>query len=110
MVFTTMSSINPLVDSVIHNSGAIESISNNFDHIEDFVSERIQIQGFGGITWAKGRGIIVVWATALEDKEKSQELRIHNALYCLDGPTSLILGRALNWSNVFKTRKRISYI
>ncbi|KAI7971876.1 hypothetical protein EIK77_007475 [Talaromyces pinophilus] len=59
-VFTTTKSCDSLVDSVIHNSGATESISNNIHYMEDFVPEKIHIQGFRGSVWAEGRGIIVV--------------------------------------------------
>uniref|UniRef100_A0A093UNR6 Retrovirus-related Pol polyprotein from transposon TNT 1-94 n=2 Tax=Talaromyces marneffei PM1 TaxID=1077442 RepID=A0A093UNR6_TALMA len=105
-VFTTSGDDDPLVDSVIHDGGATESISNNFDRMEDFVPERIRIRGFGGHLWAQGRGTMIVWATAPGDKEKSQQLRIRNALYCPEGPVSLVSGKALNRSGVFKDEEK----
>jgi transposase InsO family protein len=105
-VFATSSACEPLANSVIHDGGATESISNDLTRMEDFVPERIQIRGFGGTVWAEGRGTMVVWATAPGDKEKSQELRINNALYCPDGPVSLISGKALNRSGVFKDEEK----
>ncbi|KAL3704338.1 hypothetical protein TMatcc_010029 [Talaromyces marneffei ATCC 18224] len=105
-VFTTSGDEDPLVDSVIHDGGATESISNNFDRMEDFVPERIRIRGFGGHLWAQGRGTMIVWATAPGDKEKSQQLRIRNALYCPEGPVSLVSGKALNRSGVFKDEEK----
>jgi hypothetical protein len=74
--------------------------------MEDFVPERIRIRGFGGYIWAEGRGTMVVWAKAPGYKEKSQELRIHNALYCPDGPVSLISGKALNRNGIFKNEEK----
>ncbi|KAL3704498.1 hypothetical protein TMatcc_008169 [Talaromyces marneffei ATCC 18224] len=59
-VFRTSSDDDPLVDSVIYNSGATESISNSMDRIEDFKLERICIKGFRGDLWAEGRGTMVV--------------------------------------------------
>jgi hypothetical protein len=94
------------VDSVIHDGSATESISNNLNRIEDFVPERIRIRGFGGHLWAEGRGSMVLWAKAPGDKEKSQKLRINNALYCPDGPVSLISGKALNRSGIFKNEEK----
>ena len=59
-IFTTSSSSDPLVNSIIHNSSATESISNNHSHIKDFIPERIHIQGFRGSIQAKERGTIVI--------------------------------------------------
>ncbi|KAL3704445.1 hypothetical protein TMatcc_010136 [Talaromyces marneffei ATCC 18224] len=47
-VFRTSSDDDPLVDSVIYNSSATESISNSIDRMEDFKPERIYIRGFRG--------------------------------------------------------------
>jgi hypothetical protein len=105
-VFRDRRGTNSLINSVIHDSGATESISNDLSRMEDFVPERIQIRGFGGSIWAEGRGTMVVWAMAPGDKEKSQELRIRNALYCPDGPISLISGRALNRNGIFKNEEK----
>jgi hypothetical protein len=105
-IFTTSSDSDPLVNSVIHDGGATESISNDLSRIENFVPERIQIRGFGGSVWAEGKGTMVVWAKAPGDKEKSQKLRINNALYCPDGPVSLISGKALNRNGVFKDEEK----
>lgn len=105
-VFRTIRGTNPLINSVIHDSGATESISNDISRMEDFVPERIRIRGFGGSVWAKGRGTMIVWAKAPGDKEKSQELRIRNALYCPDGPVSLISGKALNRNGIFKDEEK----
>jgi hypothetical protein len=105
-IFTTSNNCDPLVNSVIHDGGATESISNDLSRMEDFVPERIQIRGFGGSVWAEGRGTMIVWAKAPGDKEKSQELRIRNALYCPDGPISLISGKALNRNGIFKDEEK----
>jgi hypothetical protein len=105
-VYRAVHGTDPLMHSVIHDSGATESISNDLSRMEDFVPERIQIRGFGGSIWAEGRGTMVVWATAPGDKEKSQELRIRNALYCPDGPVSLISGKALNRNGIFKNEEK----
>ncbi|EEA24997.1 hypothetical protein TMatcc_008097 [Talaromyces marneffei ATCC 18224] len=104
-VFRATSDIDSLVNSVIHNGGATESISNNINRIEDFVPERIRITAFGRHLWAEGRCTMVVWATAPGEKEKSQKLRIRNALYCPDCPISLISGTALNRSGVFRNEE-----
>ncbi|KUL83009.1 hypothetical protein ZTR_09315 [Talaromyces verruculosus] len=109
-VFRAMLGTDPLINSVIHGGGATESISNDRSRMEDFVPERIQIRGFGGSIWAEGRGTMVVWATAPGDKEKSQKLRIRNALYCPNSPISLISGKALNRNGIFKNEvKNVLY-
>jgi hypothetical protein len=41
MVFRAIHGTDPLVDSVIYDGGATESISNNISRMEDFVPERI---------------------------------------------------------------------
>ncbi|PCG88253.1 hypothetical protein PENOC_111810 [Penicillium occitanis (nom. inval.)] len=105
-VSTTASDCDPLMNSVIHDSGATESISNDLGRMEDFVPERIRLRGFGGSIWAEGKGTMVVWATAPGDKEKSQKLKISNALYCPDGPVSLISGKALNRKGIFKDEEK----
>lgn len=93
---------NELANSVIYYSGPTESISNDRNRIENFAPERIEVRGFGGSIWSKGRGTMIVWATAPGGEEKSERFSIRNALYCPDSPVSLVSGQALNRNGIFK--------
>ncbi|KAL3702618.1 hypothetical protein TMatcc_011294, partial [Talaromyces marneffei ATCC 18224] len=49
---------------------------------------------------------MIVWATTPGDKDKSQRINVKNALYCPEGPVSLVSGKALNRSGVFKDEEK----
>jgi hypothetical protein len=109
-VFTAIDDCDLFTDSVIHDSGATETICNNINRMEDFMPIKIKIRGVGSCTWAKGKGTMIVWATPPGGKEKSQKIRINNALYCPDSPMSLVSGHALNRSGIYRDElKNILY-